>query len=75
LEKNPQSVYGVETNLQRIEDGDDDELVIFLGEAYSGVVADRKRLKFSLKKVASVMWSSKEAYPWIAILLKTARFS
>jgi hypothetical protein len=52
-----------------------DELVIFLGEAYSGIIVDRKRLKFSLKKVASVMWSSKEAHAWIAILLKIGRFS
>jgi hypothetical protein len=51
-----------------------DELVIFLGEAYSGIIVDRKRLKFSLKKVASVMWSSKEAHTWIAILLKIDRF-
>jgi hypothetical protein len=47
LEENHESVYGVETNLQRIEDGDDDELVIFLGEVDPSIVTDRKRLKFS----------------------------
>jgi hypothetical protein len=61
MQENPESVYGVETNLQRIKDGDDDELVVFLREADPGAVADRKCLKLSLKKSAGVIWSSKEA--------------
>jgi hypothetical protein len=53
MEEDPEAVCGVQANLQR-KDGADDELV---GEADPGAVADRKRLKFSLRKPADVTWS------------------
>jgi hypothetical protein len=43
------------------EDGWDDEMVVFFGDADTRAVADRKRLKLSLKKSAAELIEASES--------------
>jgi hypothetical protein len=49
--------FGVETYHQGGEDGGDDIMVVFFGEADLGAIADRKRMKLTTKSIHQVNWA------------------